>query len=118
MCTTTQKRKAEVGEVMWWDWTQAHIMMIRRNLEDEPAWELLPKAFKQRIDFLWAPYSEVSIAQVKDYDPRNPKHQVSLVGLYMHELFTGGFRRGLQNQREHKAWCQQRKIDELIRDLK
>ena len=116
--TLNFKRAHEVGEILFWDWTQAHLMMIRRELEDELEWNLLPEGFKKRIDFLWAPYSEISIGRIKEYDPQEPKHQVPVVGLYLTELFTHGFRLGLQNQREHKTWCAERGIDVLIEDLK
>ena len=111
------KRAHEVGEILFWDWTQTHFMNIRRNLDGTPGWDLLPTRFKKRIEFLWAPYSEVTIGKIKEYDPREPSHQIPLVGVYLSELFTQGFRLGLQNQRDHKAWCTERKIDILLRQL-
>ena len=109
------RRKHEVHEILFWDWCSSHMRCIGQRLRDLPGYESLPTRFRTRIDFAWAPYSEMVLSG-NEYDPENPRHQTPQALSIVEEIFTRGFRKGIQNQApvNHDAWLVQRNIKPLV----
>ena len=110
------KRRHEAGELFFWNWCWAHFRFVGQEIRDLPGYEKLPKRFRERIEFAWAPYSEVCYSGNEPYDPCDPKHQTPRMQAMLDEVFTRGFRRGVQNQSPalHDAWLVERNIAPLI----
>ena len=110
------RRKHETGELFFWNWCWAHMRFIGQELRDLPDYEKLPKRFRERIGFAWAPYSEVCFSGDEPYDPCEPRHQTQRMQSILEDIFTRGFRKGVQNQSatEHDKWIVQRNIAPLV----
>lgn len=109
------RRKHEAGELFFWNWCWAHMRMIGQELRDIPGYVALPQRFRERIDFAWAPYSEVRFGGT-EYDPTDPKHQTPRMQSMLEDVFTRGFRKGVQNQSaaQHDGFIVQRNIAPLV----
>ena len=91
------------------------LRMIGQELRDIPGYEKLPQRFRERIDFAWAPYSEVRFGGT-EYDPTDPRHQTPRMQSMLEDVFTRGFRKGVQNQSaaQHDGFIVQRNIAPLV----
>mgnify|MGYP000725263698 CR=1 FL=1 len=114
------RRKHEVHEILFWDWCSSHMRCIGQRLRDLPGYESLPTRFRTRIDFAWAPYSEMVLSG-NEYDPENPRHQTPQALMMVDEMFGRGFRKGVQNQADtpdqHGGWLVERNIGPLVARL-
>ena len=86
-------------------------------LQDLPGYEQLPERFRRGIDFANAYYSEMQVGQYV-YDPSDPKHQTHETCRLVEEIFSRGFRKGVQNQAQHDEWVLQRNIQPLVNRAK
>ena len=109
----TQKRRHEVGEMLFWNWCWAHMRFVGLAFKKLPGYAELNARFRERIDFCWAPYSELVVNGI-EYNPEERAHQTPRVGVIIDELFTRGFRKGVQNQAQHDDWVLERNIKPML----
>ena len=111
------RRRHEVSEILFWRWCASHMRHIGRRLRDLPDYESLSKSFRQRIEFAWAPYSEMMLGG-NEYEPDNVNHQTPQALMFVDEIFGRGFRKGVQNQADtpdqHGGWIVERNIGPLV----
>ena len=111
------RRRHETGEIVFWDWCDAHMRHIGQHLSELPDYESLPQRFRTRIEFAWAPYSEVVLGG-NEYERKEPRHQTPQALAILDEIFSRGFRKGLQNQADtgigHGGWVTQRNINPMV----
>ena len=109
------RRRHEVHEIMFWDWCASHMRCIGQILRELPGYESLPTRFRTRIDFAWAPYSEMVLGG-NEYDPGDLRQQTPQALAMLDELFSRGFRKGIQNQApvHHDAWLVERNIKPMV----
>ena len=111
------RRRHEVSEILFWRWCASHMRHIGRRLRDLPDYESLPASFRQRMEFAWAPYSEMVLGG-NEYEPDNVNHQTPQALMMVDEMFGRGFRKGVQNQADtpdqHGGWLVERNIGPLV----
>ena len=111
------RRRHEVSEILFWRWCASHMRHIGRRLRDLPDYESLSASFRQRMEFAWAPYSEMVLGG-NEYEPDNVNHQTPQALMMVDEMFGRGFRKGVQNQADtpdqHGGWLVERNIGPLV----
>ena len=111
--TGNRKSRHEVGEMVFWNWCHGHFRHIGMRVREIKGYAALNKVFRKRIEFCWAPYSEVNI-NGHEYDPWCREHQTHAVALFLDACFTRGFRCGIQNQAQHDQWVVDRNIKPML----
>ena len=111
--TGNRKSRHEVGEMVFWNWCHGHFRHIGMRVREIKGYAELNKVFRKRIEFCWAPYSEV-IINGHEYDPCTREHQTHAVALFLDACFTRGFRCGIQNQAQHDQWVVDRNIKPML----